>query len=107
MAQLDLQSNRLKLQTLLEETINSSRVYFQPPETVKLSYPCIVYSRNDLDIKFANDNPYKHKAKYNLIVIDRNPDSDIIEKIAMLPMCSFERHYTKDNLNHDVYNIYY
>ena len=34
---------RLKLQTLLESIKGVSKVYFQPPETVKMSYPCIVY----------------------------------------------------------------
>lgn len=45
--------------------------------------------------------------RYELTVIDKNPDSDILDRVASLPMCAFERHYTADNLNHDVYNIYY
>ena len=99
--------NRLGLQTLLEELLGSRNVYFQPPETVKLSYPCIIYSRQTVNIKFADNAPYKHYTRYSLTVIDKNPDSLIPGQIAMLPMCSFETHYTKDNLNHDVYNIYY
>lgn len=99
--------NRVQLQTLLENLLGSRNVYFQPPETIKLAYPCVVYSRNDVETKFANNNPYKHSTGYQLTIIDKNPDSEIPGKIAMLAMCSFERHYTKDNLNHDVYNIYY
>lgn len=98
---------RLQLQTLLEELIGSKNVYFQPPESLKMGYPCIKYSRSSLGTQFANDQPYKRQTRYQLTIIDRNPDSEIPDKVASLPMCTFERHYTVDNLNHDIYNIYY
>ena len=50
---------------------------------------------------------YNHTVGYMVTVIDPNPISDIHEKILRLPLCSFDRHYTQDNLNHDVYNLYY
>jgi hypothetical protein len=99
--------SRLELQTILENILESRNVYFQPPETVKLVYPCIIYSRQDAKTSFADDIPYKNQKQYKLMVIDKNPDSVIPDKIAQLPMCVFNQHYTKDNLNHDVYNIYY
>ena len=98
---------RLQLQTLLETLIGSRNVYFQPPETFKMGYPCIVYSRNNSVVHFADNNPYKNQLRYQLILIDKNPDSSLVDKIASLPLCKFQRHYTKDNLNHDVYNIFY
>jgi hypothetical protein len=99
---------RLQLQALLEELIGSENVYFQPPATIEMIYPCIVFKRGvSSKTLFANDNPYRHKVGYMVTVIDDNPDSDLLYKIANLPMCSFERHYTSDNLNHDVYNLYY
>lgn len=98
---------RLQLQSILEALIGSRNVYFQPPESLVIKYPCIVYSIKSGDTKFANDVPYTHRLQYNAIVIDRNPDSEICSKMAYLPMCVFDRSYTKDNLNHYVYNIYY
>lgn len=98
---------RLQLQTLLENLLGSRNVYFQPPSTLQMKYPCIVYSRNAGDTKFANDKPYAQTTGYQVMVIDANPDSLIPGKVASLPLCSFNRHYTKDNLNHDVYNLYY
>jgi hypothetical protein len=98
---------RAQLQVALEALIGSTNVYFQPPETVKLKYPCVIYERNSIKTKFADDNPYNHQTKYQVTVIDKNPDSDLPQKIGGLPMCSFDRHYTSDNLNHDVYNLYY
>jgi hypothetical protein len=99
---------RVQLQSLLEGLLRSRNVYFQPPEDVKLCYPCIIYSRGIIGItQFANDKPYHYQNRYTLTVIDKNPDSEILDKVASLPMCTFERHYTADNLNHDVYNLYY
>ena len=99
--------SRLDLQTKLEEILGSRNVYFQPPESVKIQYPCIVYQRSSIDVKFANDNPYSKVKKYTVTVIDKNPDSDIPDKLILLPQCIFTRHYTADNLNHDSYNLYF
>ena len=100
--------SRLELQTLLEEILGSRNVYFQPPSTVQLSYPCIIYQRGVIHrTTFSNDKPYQHRVRYSVTVIDQDPDSVILDKIASLPMCVFERHYTADNLNHDLYNLYY
>lgn len=103
---------RLELQTLLQSLIGVrsdglANVYFQPPESSKMNYPCIRYTRNRMYTRFANDTPYLHKMGYQLMVIDRDPDSPILDKIAQLPSCVFDRHYSADNLNHDIYNLYF
>lgn len=100
-------ARRLELQKLLVSLLGSSNVYFQPPPSLKMSYPCIVYKRDSMDTKFANNHPYNTKKRYQLTVIDPDPDSDIHELVAQLPMCSYERFFTADNLNHDVYNLYF
>ena len=98
---------RTELQTLLETLLGSENVYFQPPSSVEMNYPCIVYRRDDSSEKRANDKLYLHKQRYQVTVIDRNPDSLIPNKVLSLPLCAFDRYYTADNLNHDVYNLYY
>lgn len=100
-------ANRIGLQSLLEDLLGSRNVYYQPPASIELKYPCIIYSKNAEDVTFANDSPYSHRQGYKITVVDQNPDSLIPGKIALLPTCRFSVHYTKDNLNHDVYNIYY
>lgn len=70
-------------------------------------YPCIVYKRTDIDVRFADNNPYSHKKKYMLTVIDQNPDSQIMEAVKLLPMCRYDRFYIVDNLNHDVFMLYF
>lgn len=89
------------------EPLDKQRVYFQPPSTIKLLYPCIIYKRDDKDEIFANNFLYQAKKRYLITVIDKNPDSEIPDKVAELQYCSFNTNYVADNLNHDVYSIYY
>lgn len=98
---------RKELQSLLEEILGSRNVYFSPPESVKLKYPCIIYSKEDEIVRHADDIPYKRDDVYEVTVIDRNPDSDIPDKIAELQSCRFTRSFTSDNLNHHVYRLAY
>lgn len=98
---------RLILQTSLEDLLGSGNVYYQPPNGLKLVYPCIVYNWDSADTKFADNNPYSFRRRYQVTIIDRNPDSLIPEKVAALPMCLFDRFFTADNLNHSVFNLYF
>lgn len=98
---------RLDLHQILIDILGSSNVYFQPPQNLQMNYPCIVYRRDDANTQFADNNPYSHRKQYQVTVIDQNPDSLIPDKVAALPMCVFDRFYTSDNLNHDVYNLFF
>lgn len=100
-------ASRLDLQTELERLLGSRNVYFQPPSSVRMQYPAIVYSRKDVDGRFANDKIYRKLPCYEMILIDKNPDSTFVDKLLDLQYCSFDRHYESDNLNHDVFTIYY
>lgn len=98
---------RLELQTLLENLLGSENVYFQPPSNLRLSYPCIVYSLENIDNKFANNNVYKKDHGYKIIYITKDPDDEMIDNIASLPQTRFLNFYTSDGLNHYRYIKYY
>jgi len=98
---------RTDLHAILVDILGSKCVYFQPPENLKMKYPCIVYQRVTGDTQFADNIPYIIKKRYQITVIDSNPDSPIPDKVAQLPYCVFDRHFTSGNLNHDVYNLYF
>ena len=98
---------RLELHELLCETLGSRNVYFQPPATISMSYPAIVYKRSDIQNTHADNAPYLQTTAYDVTVIDRNPDSAIVEAVSRLPYCRFNRHFNSENLNHDVFVIYY
>lgn len=99
--------SRIELQAKLEELLGSRNVYYQPPMDLKMGYPAIVYSKSDIRFTHADNSVYTSNKCYECIVIDRKPDNNVIEKLSHLPYCRFSRHYKADNLNHDVFIIYY
>ncbi len=99
--------SRLDLHEILCEILGSCYVYFQPPESIKLNYPCIVYSKEQKNASHADDRKYITKNRYTVTIIDRNPDSDLPDKLEELPYCSSDRNFVADNLNHFVYSLYY
>ena len=98
---------RLELQSKLEELLGVKHVYYQPPESLKLQYPAIVYSKSNINKRSANNEGYYSLTRYEIIVVDRKPDNQVIEKILRLPYCSYDRWYASDNLNHDILILYY
>lgn len=100
-------ASREVLQTKLEVLLGSRNVYYQPPESLKMKYPAIRYSRSDIDSKHADNMKYSNFNRYEIIVIDNRPDNDVIKKILELPLSSYNRHYVAENLNHDVINLYF
>lgn len=96
---------RVDLQHELENIV--PHVYFQPPESIKLVYPCIIYSLDGIDISHADNAPYKHLKKYQVTVIDKNPDSLLPDEVGKLRSCRFSRYYTDENLHHFAFVLYY
>lgn len=95
------------LQAKLEEILGSKNVYFQPPESIRMHYPAIVYSRSNIPNKYADNAVYKQDISYEVTVIDKNPDSEIVAKVSKLPKCRHSRHFKSDNLNHDTFVLYF
>lgn len=100
-------ASRLELHEVLCKILGSRNVYFQPPESVKMQYPAIVYERSDIRTLYADNNPYLQSLQYQVTVIDKNPDSEIVTGVSKLPLCRFDRHFTADHLNHDVFTLYF
>lgn len=103
-----ISDKRAELNDKLIEILGSGHVYFDPPESVKLSYPCITYERSAGDTDFANNMPYRFQMRYTLTVISRDVESPILSRLAMsLPSIVFDRHFVTDGLHHDVFSVYY
>lgn len=112
---------RYELQAILEQIMlslhptklpdsksaNAYHVYFQPDDNVGMIYPAIRYERDSVDARHANNQLYSRRKTYQVIIIDRNPDSRIPDAVARLPYTRFVSHYKQDGLNHDVYQISY
>ena len=70
-------AERLTLHEELCELLGSRNVYFQTPESVKMSYDAIRYALSGKDVKRASDRAYKIVNKYEGVVITRDPDTTI------------------------------
>lgn len=100
--------SRLNLQAEFEEILGSRNVYFQPPSSLKMKYPCIRYSKAGKDVRYANNKAYVNVDRYEGVVIDYDPDSEIPNNlIEHFKMCSIGSGYTADNLNHIPFTLYY
>ncbi len=100
--------SRLELQTLLESLMGPDpHVYFQAPTNYQMEYPCILYQRDNSWSTFADNRPYARAKRYQVTVIDRNPDSELADKVEDLPYCSIDRYYPADGLNHFVFTLFF
>lgn len=98
--------SRLELQSKLETVVPN--VYFQPPESMRIKYPCIVYEKQNIRTTYADDGVYNKKNMYQVKAICKDPDNTYSEDLLELfQYCHFERRFVSDNLYHDVLTIYY
>lgn len=99
-------SNRNDLKKALRTILGSNEVYFQPSESLKLTYPCIIYELSDYNLIPADNGNYHISEKYSMTLITKLPDETIGKALLELPMCGFERPFVNDGLYHYVFTIY-
>lgn len=98
--------SRLDLHKELVKILPSA--YFQPPSNIQLAYPCLIYNKTGKERKLANDGIYLSMQEYQIMVIDKNPDSSLADKIEnTFQHCRIDRYYTVDNLNHTTLTLFY
>lgn len=99
--------NRLDLHEIFCNILGSRQVYFDPPESLKISYPAIIYELDDVNALRADDHGYLLNRRYQVKYISRDPDNTVIDDLLRLQYCSFDRRFATDNLYHDCFDIYY
>lgn len=101
-------ASRLELQSKLEELFPYGKVYFQPPESLKMTVPCIRYSLSDIDLRRANNKTYTKNHRYSLTLIHKDPDNEIKDLLLdSFEYIEFDSSFVSNNLNHYVYTLYY
>ena len=98
-------ASRLQLHSLFETL--AGHVYFQPPGPDKMQYPCILYVRDGSDTDYADNEIYRHLRKYQVTVVDTDPDTELPDKVEALRYCSFDRYFPADGLNHYVFTLFF
>lgn len=102
------EERRIQFHKKLCEILGSENCYFSPPDGLHMKYPCIVYELSRLPTRYADNKNYIFGYQgYTVEIIDADPDSELIDKLRELPMCSFDRFFVSDNLNHFVFTIYH
>lgn len=98
---------RSDLQEAFETFLGSGNVYFRPPESKKLKYPCIIYKIRTGDSQYANNATYIFHKAYDVQIIHKEADTDLIERFAFaFPKAKFDRSFKVDNLNHENFILY-
>lgn len=98
---------RLELQHMLEDMLGSRNVYYQPSASVTMNYPAIKYSKENIQSTYANDSSYLKRNRYQIIVIDRKPDNEVISQLLDWQFSQYSNHYVSENLHHDVITLYF
>lgn len=97
------------LQAMLQELMGESvKVWYQPPENLKLKYPCVIFELSNAVSNYADNNPYLVNKRYTVTLITKTADNhDLLDKILGLPLCTFDREFINENLVHDVFTLYF
>lgn len=98
-----------KLRKILMETTGLSKCYYDPPASIRMEYPCILFQLSSNYVLHADNMAYKSRFRWSVTIVDpvsTNGENYIAEMLA-LPYCAFDRHYATDNLHHYVFDIYY
>lgn len=103
---MGLEARRIALHEKLCEVLGSRHVYYDPPPTVSMRYPAIVYEKSAIDTTRADNGRYLGRAVYKTTLIRKDDDDDILDRLLDLEYCSFAASFTSEGLHHDVLNIY-
>lgn len=100
---------RQRLRAKLLAALENDNLYYDPPESVKMNYPAIVYRLHDNGVQHADGKPYIQADIYECTVIGKNDDelADCRDRIEnTVDTYSYVRSFERDNLHHHVYRIY-
>lgn len=98
---------RLELHDMLCDILGTNHVYFQPPSSIRMTYPAIVYELDAIFTPKADNKSYVNNRRYEVKYISRDPDNTVVDDLLELPYCSFDRRFIVDNLYHDCFDLYF
>jgi len=101
--------SRLDLQAILEGILGTRKVYFQPKTNTTIDYSSgvIIYHRDWAMTQFATNRPYRHVLRYQVDYISPKQNETVLKALLDLPMCIYDRFHTADDLNHDVFKLFF
>lgn len=91
---------------LLKKAVDHNRVYFQPPENLKIGYPAVIFHLSKIKLDHADDVPYKGAREYSVTLITNEPEPEVLDEILKIPYTTLDTTYTADGMNHFVFTTY-
>lgn len=91
---------------LLQKAVDHNRVYFQPPENLKIGYPAVIFHLSKIKLDHADDVPYKGAREYSVTLITKEPEPEVLDEILKIPYTTLDTTYTADGMNHFVFTTY-
>ena len=103
-----MESRRVKLHQELVDILGTSHVYYDPPESIKMVYPCIIYERESGHSDYADNSTYRYTQSYQVTYVNHAVENDVCKKLLdHFQMIRYSRHFVADNLHHDVFYLYF
>lgn len=82
-------------------------VYYQPPASIKMKYPCFRYNLANIFAKEADNMGYIVLDRYTVIYITKDPDDEVPHRLLeTIQKANYDRNYCLDGLYHHVFSIY-
>ncbi len=92
----------------LIEILGSENVYFQPPASVKLSYPCFVMELSNTYTRRADNKAYNNINRYSITHIFKSLSKELKDEVLNhFEMVSHDNRQIVDGLYHDYFTLYY
>lgn len=96
------------LQAELEGLLGSENVYFQPPESVKLKYPCIVYTLDPTYTSHADNKNYIIVNRYHVKHIYKSLSNSLKDEfLTHFMMISHNNRMIADSMYNDDFTLYF
>lgn len=101
--------DRKELGKIFRQILGNDNVYFSPPSSKQMKYPCIRYNVAGSEMDHANNSVYRMSLRYEVTYITKSSTSgsNLIEEMLKIPYCRFDRRYYADGLDHYVFTLYY
>lgn len=84
---------------------NASRVYFMPPQEMRLSYPAIVYYVGGGSDSYADNVRFLQRTTFDVTLIENDPLSAKVDAIRDLKHSSYMTSFKKDGLHQHKFKI--
>lgn len=98
------------LRDILYTIHNTENVYYDPPTSIQMKFPCFRFTMNNTNVTYADNFTYLRKPRWTVTYITR--DVEDIEPLIKDMFDNFkylvqETQFKAENLQHVVFNLYY